>query len=261
VRQQVFLVAAVCLATGCAPGSGSASASGEPLSVSSYGGGSSGSFSGEPSSPALASPGGRATSAGVVVRPDRFELPFAFALEDDEGAALPALEAEVAALRRQLADATRRPVTIRMRTARFESLARSKSDEGPPKRRAIVEGCAELSVSDDLDFWARSRLLGDVNRLAAARHEKGGEKVRSTYGAVVPRVTDPEAHRPELVKRWFERSRSFVAAAEGAPAAGVRLSECTPPLEIQQETLGTDEVRLVLAVTCKLATDAAAPPK
>jgi hypothetical protein len=245
-----LLVAGACgFVIGCG-GAGESALRPEPLSVSSYGGtstpsGASGSFG--PRGPA-ASAGHTDEGAGILASPDLVEVPFAISVEGEGGAAIAALEPEARAVAERIKAATGRPVSTRMKTMRFENVAYAKMES--PRRQTIAEGCVEVDVSKDTDFWARARVLASISAAAPADHVVTKETHRTTFGSAIPRVRDPEVHRKALVERWMERSRGFIDASGAGP---MRLSDCAPPVEIRQSPVGTDQVLLSLPASCKLA--------
>lgn len=249
----MLLVVGAC---GVVVGCGGAAESGirpEPLSVSSYGGSTSapsggGSFG--PRGPA-ASSGHADEGAGILAAPDVIEVPFAIAVEGEGGAAVAELEPEARAVTERIKAATGHAVSTRMKTMRFENVAYGKMESA--KRQTIAEGCVEVDISKDTEFWARARVLASISAAAPADHVLTKETHRTTFGAPVPRVRDPEVHRKALVDKWMERSRGFIAAADANGAGTMRLSDCAPPLEIHQAPVGTDQVLLSLPAACKLA--------
>lgn len=249
------LAGACFLVVGCAGAESGARP--EPLNVSSYSSSGASGGSGSASFGALAASSSPAEAgAGILAPPDMLEVPFAIAVEAEGAAAIAALEPEAKGVAKRLEQATGRAVVTRMRTIRFENVAYGKMES--PRKQTIAEGCVDVDLGKDSDFWSRARVLAAVAGATPAAHVVKREGHRMTFGAPIPRVRDAESRRPELVSRWMSRSRAFIAGA-GADADGeskLHLSDCAPPLEIRQAPVGTDEVLLSLPATCKLASDA-----
>lgn len=242
-----LLLLLVPLATGCAGVASEVPASSAP-SVSSY-------SSAGSSGAAITSFTGTQTldrEAGIVVRPDWIEVPFAISSNDT--APLPVLQREANELAAQLKDGTGRATTVRMRAIRFERVG-SAGKDAP---RTTAEGCVEIALSADLDFWARAHILAQIEAVAARRPSGKSEAPQRTVAAPVLRVKDSESHRAALLQKWMTRSRALVAAAEGESSAKLRLAECDPPGVITQGQLGPDEVLLALPLHCKIES---APPR
>lgn len=227
----------------------------EPLSVSAYGSSSSASTPGssfQPRGPSTSAAGEE--GAGIVVAPTMLEVPFALSVKGEGADAVNALEVESKALGAALGAATGRATHMRMRVLRKE--LRSDGKLANAEKHTVVEGCAEIDVSKDGDFWARARVLAAIETVAPADHVRVKEELRATFAAPVPRVRDVESHRAELVERWVARSRAFIAATEKDGAGKLHVSDCAPPLLIRQSPVAVDRVALTLDVTCKLASDA-----
>jgi hypothetical protein len=65
------------------------------------------------------------------------------------------------------------------------------------------------------------------------------------------KVRNVETYRPELLKRWVERTRAFAKAAESEKAP-LNVVSCDPPQAIAQTLISIEQVGLALAVQCRV---------
>jgi hypothetical protein len=238
LRHLVFpgCVVLVCLWTSCGRGSMSSSA----VASSSY------ESDTIPETPA--------SEEGMKVRPDLLVMSFAIR-QETEGLeqALPKLKAAVDQYVRattEAAKASKAEVSVRMRGFEREYGKRMGGEQ------AMAHGVLEVSLPESLDFWGRSALVATLARVGGeqtAAAEKANTGLRVTFGFPEARVRDPEARRAELMKRWVERARGFMALAQ-SERAPLHVVGCEPPGEVKQQEVSVDEVVLSLAVSCRLDT-------
>lgn len=223
-----------------------------PSMVSSYSGGSS--FS-APSMPAV--PHRDSASSDLVVRPDLVCVPFVLrAYGEDPRAVVKLLETTVAAVKERFGSATQGAATLKMLGAHAMPHATGKAveDDAAPQYAVTVDGSIDVKLSADADYWARARIvaaLAEASLSAKPKARKDEPQIDCSFEAPQLKVSDPEAYRPELLKRWSERTRAFARGVEsnGAP---LDLVDCAPPAGISQVPLSLEQVGLSLAVTCHL---------
>jgi hypothetical protein len=126
---------------------------------------------------------------------------------------------------------------------------------------AVVDATLEVRLAESQDFWVRSRLFTTLvettQRLAEAASSPQNPLRAISFEPPRAEVRDPEAYRPELLKRWVTRIQEFTTAAQ-AEAAPLVVRDCTPPGAVTQAARSFDEVSLELSITCRIDTAAAA---
>lgn len=141
------------------------------------------------------------------------------------------------------------------------TLTRVTQEAKPIGVMAVVDGMLEVRLAENQDFWVRSRLFTTLIETTQAIAEAAGSAPDSMHAVSFepPRaeVLDPEAYRPELLKRWVARVRDFTSAAE-ASAAPLYVRDCAPPGAVGQSASSFDEVLLELAISCRIDTRTAA---
>ena len=225
--------------------------------MSSYSAGSS--YSSAPSAPAV--PHRDASSSDLVVRPDLVCVPFVLrAQHQDPKEAVKLLEATVRAVGERFSAATQGGAVLKMLGASSMLDALEKEgDEEKPRYAVTVDGSIDVKLPQNADYWARARLvaaLSEASRFAKPKGREGKERekepvIDASFEEPLLKVSDPEAYRPELLKRWTERTRAFARGVEsnGAP---LDLVHCAPPAGITQTPLSIEQVGLSLAVSCQL---------
>jgi hypothetical protein len=206
-----------------------------------------------PSTPGV--PNREMVSAGVVVRPDLVCVPFAVhVLDGDADKAVATAHGLVDEVTSHLRAAAGGAGVVKMRGIAVAPVSSAKKSGDEVKSYALVaDGSFEVPLPAGLDFWARSRLVSAL--VAASRkdmdaHLEGPTKV--SFETPQMRVTDPEAHRATLTKRWVERARAFAEAAQGPSQGPLALVDCQAPGEIGQRHVSTEEVALTLSIACRL---------
>lgn len=181
----------------------------------------------------------------LVLSPDRMQVNFAIVVEiADRAGALEVAKAQVAALDQAKG-------ALQAKVVPSDLQFRGEPDDDP---ELIVIGRIEVSLSAELDFWARAQrrqaLQSMIERLRAAQ-EKGERKFRLQFSAVRVLIVQPERYRAQLTERWSKRVRAFAkeVQSEGHP---LHLVACQPPQQIQQRPISLTEVALNLPVSCTL---------
>lgn len=186
---------------------------------------------------------------GLKVRPDVLLVSFAFRQETESlEQAVPKLKAAVERYVRAATEASKVEVAVKMKDVGPASGKRMAGNE------AMAHGVLEVALPEAQDFWSRAALVATLVRVAtqeAAAAEKANTGLRATFGFPVAQLRDPETRRAELMKRWVERARGFISQAQ-SESAPLQLVGCEPPGAVKQEPVSVDEVRLSLAVTCRL---------
>ncbi|HRI66377.1 MAG TPA: hypothetical protein PK156_19145 [Polyangium sp.] len=225
------------------------------LSSSSYSAPSSPSFSG-PSSPSIPQ---HDTRGELVVRPDLVCVPFVLRLEGaDAKTVLATLEKATQAVHERFGAATNGQAATTMLGANVapEHSGKAKSDE-PPKFVVTVDGSVEVPIAADANYWTRARLLASLVQASTEvkplvpRAPEDQPQLDTAFGAPELKVKNPEVHRPELIKRWVERTRAFAKAAE-SDKAPLNLLNCEPPQAISQTPISLEQVGLSLPVQCRV---------
>jgi hypothetical protein len=227
------------------------STSSMPAMVSSYS---------EPSAPAA--PRRDASLADLVVRPDLVCVPFVLRAEHlDPKEAVKLLEGTVHAVGERFSAVTQGGAVLKMLGASSVLVAYEKDgDEEKPRYAVTVDGSIDVRLPANADYWARARLVAALSEASLsakpkARAGKGradeAPVMDASFEAPQLKVADPEAYRPELLKRWTERTRAFARGAE-SNVAPLDLVDCAPPGGITQMPLSLEQVGLSLAVTCHL---------
>jgi hypothetical protein len=183
----------------------------------------------------------------LSVRPDLYALSFAVREQRETShAALDAARNTSARVSAELLKALGPDATTKVDGFALTRVTRGSEELGI---LAVVDGSLEVRLAESQDFWVRSRLFTtlvettkrtDQNPMRAISFEPPRAEVR-----------DPEAYRPELLKRWVTRVREFTAAAQ-AETAPLVVRDCVPPGAVTQATHSFDEVFLTLSVTCRI---------
>ena len=232
------------------------------LSGSSYSAPSSPSFSG-PSSPAIPQ---HDTRGELVVRPDLVCVPFVLRLEGaDPKAVLATLEKATQAVQERFGSATNGQATTTMLGANIATVStgKVKSDE-PAKFVVTVDGSVEVPIAADANYWIRARLLASLvhasidSKPLVPPAPEDQPQLDSAFGAPEVKVKNPDTHRPELIKRWVERTRAFAKAAESEKAP-LNLLNCEPPQTITQTPISLEQIGLSLPVQCRVDVARPAP--
>lgn len=194
-----------------------------------------------------------AVAEGLTVRPDVLRLPFSFRQEADAlEPAVPKLKAAVEHYTRGVAEAAKAEVAVKLKDLSLESgKIRARSD-------ARVQGVLEVNLPATLDFWGRSALVAGLMKVGdqeAAAVEKADGGLRASFGLPEAQVREPEAHRAELMKRWVERARAFMALAQSDKESPLLITDCEPPGAVKQQEVSVDAVVVSLAVNCRLDVD------
>ncbi|HEX5745201.1 MAG TPA: hypothetical protein VFZ09_03095 [Archangium sp.] len=193
-----------------------------------------------------------AVEEGLKVRPDVLRVSFAFRQESESlEQAVPKLKAAVERYVRAAAEASKVEVAVKMKDVGLDSGGKRMAGSGSD---GMAHGVLEVALPEAQDFWARTALVATLVKVGsqeAAAAEKANTGLRASFGFPVAQVRDPEARRDELMKRWVERARGFIAQAQ-SERAPLQLAACEPPGAVKQEPESVDEVVLSLAVSCRL---------
>ena len=148
-------------------------------------------------------------------------------------------------------------------TAKVKGFALTRVTQGSEQLGilAVVDGALEVRLTDTQDFWVRSRLFTTLvettQRIAEAARSDQAPMRAISFEPPRAEVRDPEAYRPELLKRWVGRVQEFTNAAQ-AEAAPLVVRDCAPPGAVAQAAHSFDEVSLELSITCRIDTCSAA---
>jgi hypothetical protein len=191
-------------------------------------------------------------SARLSVRPDRLRVGFAVR----EVAATPQAALQAARTKAESVAAELIEVTVPSTVSKLKgfTLARNTRDGKVVDISASVDGVIEVPLAANEDFWTRSQryaaIVEAAERLATAYSGEDGLRVVS-FETPEAQLSDPEPYRPELVKRWLDRTRLFAAAAQ-AETAPLVIRDCAPPGHVTQTSQSFDEVSLELTITCRI---------
>jgi hypothetical protein len=255
-----FLLLVALLAFGCGPAYPEPSAPSLLASSSYSGSASSSSVSSGPSIPQRSDGHGN-----IIVRPDLACVAFVLQLEtSDPKGRLDLLEKAAVVVGKRFAAATGGASTSKMLGASVTAFSQGKAKgDGPPPRFVVtVDGAIETPLAADAGYWARAKL---VAALVHASHTatpllpsagEGQPEIEVAFGSPEIKLKDPEAFRPELVKRWVERARAFSRVAE-SQTVPLHLVSCEPPAAITQTPISVEQIGLSLPVSCRI--DAARP--
>lgn len=195
--------------------------------------------------------------AELVVRPDLLRVSFSVSL-DTEGIdqALPLLQRACEQLQRRAREATGTEVTLRPRDTRFNRSAPKKLSlpEDDDRTFVAVDGLLVVPLPAELDFWARGSRVGSLVRVCHEVERDSREmkkQPRFGFGSVEAFVSQPEAHRTELLRRFVERAREL-ASALGSAEAPLQVVDCAPVGAVEQTPVSLEEVGLSLQVQCRL---------
>ena len=195
----------------------------------------------------------------LSVRPDLYTLSFAVREQRDTShAALDAARTSSDRVSAELLKALGPAATTKVKGFTLTRVTQASKQLGI---LAVVDGTLEVRLAESQDFWVRSRLFTTIvettQRIAEAAGSDQNPMRAISFEPPRAEVSDPEAYRPELVKRWVTRVREFTSAAE-AEAAPLVVRNCTPPGPVTQAQHSFDEVSLELSVTCRIDTRTAA---
>ncbi|HEX2873007.1 MAG TPA: SIMPL domain-containing protein [Polyangiaceae bacterium] len=189
------------------------------------------------------------------VRPDLYTV--SFAVREQRESSHAAQDAARASSERVIAQLLKALGPVATTNVKGFTLTRVTQEAKPIGVMAVVDGTLEVRLAEGQDFWVRSRLFTTLIETTQAIAEAAGSSPNSLHAVSFepPRaeVLDPEAYRPELLKRWVARVRDFTSAAE-ASAAPLYVRDCAPPGAVGQSTSSFDEVLLELAITCRIDT-------
>ena len=196
-------------------------------------------------------------TAGIVVRPDLLCVPFAVHVIDaDPDKAVGIAQGVVNEIVAQFKAAAPSGV-LRMRGIGVnptQGYGKTKEAQEQTSFALVADGVFEVPLADNLDYWARSKLLSTLVALSKKQHDARKEPpITTSFEMPNMRVADPEMHRTKLTKQWVERARAFATAAQ-TTAMPLNLVDCQAPGEIAQRHISTEEVGLTLSVSCRLDT-------
>jgi hypothetical protein len=195
----------------------------------------------------------------LSVRPDLYTLSFAVREQRDTSHA--ALDAARATSDRVSAELLKTFGTAA--TTKVKGFALTRVTQGSEQLGilAVIDGTLEVRLAESQDFWTRSRLFTTLvettQRLTEAAGSPQNPMRAISFEPPRAEVRDPEAHRPELLRRWVTRVEEFTTAAQ-AEAAPLVVRDCTPPGAVTQAAHSFDEVSLELSITCRIDTRTAA---
>lgn len=201
----------------------------------------------------------RDTRGEFIVRPDLVCISFVLRLEGpDSKATLGTLEKATQAIQQRFGAVTGGSATTNMLGVNVTSMSsgKAKSDE-PGKFVVTVDGSVEVPLAADADYWARARLL---SALVQASHDpkplvpppaEDQPEMETAFGAPEVKLRNPDVHRPELIKRWIERTRAFSRLAESEKAP-LNIVNCEPPQVINQTQISIEQIGLSLPVSCRV---------
>jgi len=201
-----------------------------------------------------------------VVRPDLVCVPFVLRLDGpDAKTVLATLEKASQAVQERFATATNGQATTTMLGVNVSNASYGKAKSDAPQQFVVtIDGSVEVPLAADANYWTRARLLmslvqasSDPKPLVPPPPEDQPQ-LDSAFGAPEVKVRNPDAYRPELVKRWVERTRAFAKAAESEKAP-LSVVNCEPPQAISQTQISIEQVGLTLPVQCRIDVVRAAP--
>lgn len=189
-------------------------------------------------------------STDFVARPDTLTVGFNLRKNGSEVAAVVALLEKAADdVGQRLRTATGGAAMVRMRNISIDPIS---DKQGIEARMVSVDGIIDVPLPADADFWARAKLVAALSQATKAFTDENGKKgLTARFDRPQAVVKDPESFRPELMKQWLERARSFASAAQ-SPGAPLQLLQCEPPGMVQQIHLTLDEVALRLSQSCRI---------
>ena len=126
---------------------------------------------------------------------------------------------------------------------------------------ATADGTIDVLLDQTLDFWKRNALhvqVVELTKTVAANTASSDDTLAVRFRAPAPLVLDPEAFRPELVKRWVARARAFADVAQ-SPHAPLAVVDCDVPASVEQNPISVVEVQLSLHIRCRIDTPAHFP--
>jgi hypothetical protein len=195
--------------------------------------------------------------AELVVRPDLLRVSFSVSLEK-EGIEqnLTLLQRACEQLQRRAREATGAEVTLRPRDTRFNRSAPKKLllPEDEDRTFVAVDGLLVMPLPAELEFWARSSRVGALVRVCHELERDSREVKKQphfSFGSVEAFVSQPEAHRAELLRRFAARAREM-ASALGSAEAPLHVVDCAPAGAVEQTPVSLEEVGLSLHVHCRM---------
>jgi hypothetical protein len=195
--------------------------------------------------------------AELVLRPDLLRVSFSVSLETESiEQTLPLLQRACEQLLRRARESTGAEVTLRLRDTRFNRSAPKKLSlpEDEDRTFVAVDGMLLVPLPTELDFWARSSRVGTLVRVCHEVERDSREmkkQPRFSFGSVEAVVSQPEAHRAELLRRFVARVRELTAAV-GSAEAPLHVVDCAPVGAVEQTPSSLEEVGLSLNVVCRL---------
>ncbi len=182
----------------------------------------------------------------LVLRPDVITADFAVReLRATSSDALTAARQTFTGVTERLSKWVGRPVRVSPRGVVAEPMAKGVA--------VTVDGGLEFDLPAELDFWGRSQFLTAIQEttaaLAISLSSPGVSALR--FEGISPGVKNPELYRPLLVERWVAQARGFASQAQTQQAPLV-LVDCAPPGSVTQVFVSVEEVRLQLAVSCRI---------
>lgn len=194
-------------------------------------------------------------TAGIVVRPDLLCVPFAVhVLDADPDKAVGLAQGLVNDIVAKLKAVAPNGV-LRMRGIAVSPTygnGKTKEEKDAMSFALVADGVFETPLADNVDYWARSKLISSLVAVTKKEHDSRKEPpITLSFEMPNMRVADPEIHRAKLTKQWVERARAFATAAQ-TTTTPLALVDCQAPGEIAQRHISTEEVGLTLSVSCRL---------
>lgn len=179
---------------------------------------------------------------GLVVRPDVLVIAVAARVDGQAVAAsVRALREATVTLQTRVAaahaGATLVPGKLRLADGTPSSIG--KSDAAP----VGLEGAVLVPLAETLDYWERAALCAQLTELVAeVAHalRKAKPVVTLSFRAPVAKVRDVTKHRAAVAARWNTQLRALLEGASGVTLGAT----WDAPLEIEQQSISLDEVRL-----------------
>jgi hypothetical protein len=196
-------------------------------------------------------------TAGIVVRPDLLCVPFAVHVIDadpDRAVGIAqGLVTDIVAKMKAVAPSS----VLRMRgiaVTPTSGYGKTKEEKDATSFALVTDGVFETPLNDNVDYWARSKMISALVAVSKKEHEARKEPpITLSFEMPNLRVSDPEIHRAKLTKQWVERARAFATVAQSTTTP-LALMDCQAPGEIAQRSISTEEVGLTLSVSCRLDT-------
>lgn len=178
---------------------------------------------------------------GLVVRPDVLVIAVAARVDGQAVASVRALREATVTLQTRVAaahaGATLVPGKLRLADGTPSSIG--KSDAAP----VGLEGAVLVPLAETLDYWERAALCAQLTELVAeVAHalRKAKPVVTLSFRAPVAKVRDVSKHRAAIAARWNTQLRALLDGVSGVTLGAT----WDAPLEIEQQSISLDEVRL-----------------